>query len=533
MSTESTAPREDSHINSSVHQGRTGCHWGVAVACLAVAGAGLVFLSTAKYGAGISPDSTDYLDVARSLTSGKGFVFHTGKPLVWWPPLYPMLLALVGFATRLDPAVFAHLVNAALFATVICLSARLFQPGSRQTTNYSVLGVCAVLLSIPLSEVYAMAWSECLFLPLVLLYLVFAQRYWDSGDMLPLAVMTLSTALACLTRYAGVALVPAGVVTIFFASRVNFKTRFSRAFCFAAASLAPLGLWGARNYRLTGTFFGNRGPFKNTLADSVIVGAKTMLLWYVPGRVAKYAVLAGIAIALVAAISSRAARRRVSSGLKAILRDHTPAMLLLVALMITLLAAATRDAACNSRMLSPVYVPATLVLLTLASRMFSPVRLRTTAFASGVASVLLVVWLCFPFASVARDTAGRLRDGAGIYNTKTWRESETVAHAEQMHSTNGAVRVYSNAPDALRELARVNATQSPDRRTGSLSDLEGHWPARDGSVLVWFESITWRKYLFSAEELGDIADVEEVAHFSDGSIYRVSARQAVARDSSP
>jgi len=56
--------------------------------------------------------------------------------------------------------------------------------------------------------------------------------------------MILSTALACLTRYVGVTLVSAGVVTIMLASGVNFKSRFIRAFAYAAFSLAPLGLWG-------------------------------------------------------------------------------------------------------------------------------------------------------------------------------------------------------------------------------------------------------------------------------------------------
>ncbi|MCX6841829.1 MAG: hypothetical protein NTX53_06075 [candidate division WOR-3 bacterium] len=263
---ESATARDDASIRSNAHREGTGRHWGVAVAVLALAGAGLVLLSTAKYGAGLSPDSVGYLDVARNLASGKGFVLHTGEPLVTWPPLYPMLLALIGFATRLDPAVFAHLVNAALFALVICVSARLLQTGSQQTTTYSVLGVCAVLFSIPLSRVYAMAWSECLFIPLVLLYLVFAQRYWDSGGRLSLVAITLSTALACLTRYLGVALVPAGVVTIILATGVNFRVRFTRAFAFAALSLAPLGLWLVRNHQLTGTLMGGRAASSSSIA---------------------------------------------------------------------------------------------------------------------------------------------------------------------------------------------------------------------------------------------------------------------------
>ena len=536
---ESATPREDANIRFNA-QG-TGRPWGLAVVILALAGAGLVLLSTARYGIGSdSWDSVIFLDVARNLVSGKGFVFHDGSPLVLWPPLYSMLLALIGFATRLEPAVFAHLVNAVLFALVICLSARLFQTGSRQTTIYSVLGVCAVLLSIPLSGVYAMAWSECLFIPLVLLYLVFAQRYWDSGGMLSLAVMTISTALACLTRYIGVVLVPAGVLTIILATRVSFKTRFTHAFAFAVLSPVPLGLWLVRNYRLTGTLFGPKPPSTFTLVDNVIHSARTMLLWYVPGHGTKLIVLAGIAGAVAAVASSRTVRSRLLNSTRIILRHDAPSILLLGAYVLgqSASAAMSAHAGTNSRYLSPAYIPATLILLKLAYHLLGPTRPTANAVAGRVPAVLLALWLCFPLRDVAMSTAVRFKDGAGGFSTRTWRESETVAYAEQMLSTNDGVHVYSNVAEGLWALAGVNATEVPGKTqynstlsVNKLDDLIGRWPPDGEGYLVWFKNKD-RPWLFSIAELEEIANVVEVAHLGDGSIYRVSARQTTAPDSS-
>ena len=236
---------EDANIGINA-QG-AGHRWRAAVAILVLAGAGLVLLSTTKYGAGISPDSVHYLDVARNLVSGNGFVSHTGNPLSAWPPLYPILLALIGFATGLDPAAFAHVVNAVLFALVIYLSARLFRIAFRQNTTYSLLGVCAVLFSIPLTGIYPFALSDCVFIPLVLLYLIAAQRYWEQRRWLSLAVMTVSTALACSTRYLGVALVPAGVVTIILAAGVNSRTRYARVFLRSSLDCASWTLGSAKS----------------------------------------------------------------------------------------------------------------------------------------------------------------------------------------------------------------------------------------------------------------------------------------------
>lgn len=491
---------------------------------LALAGAGSVLLSTARYGAAICPDSTVYLDVARSLAAGNGAVLHTGKPLVWYPPLYPMLLAFIGSATRLDPAVFANLVNAGMFALVIWLSALLIRPRFRHTA-YGVLGLCAVLLSIPLSDVFARVWSESLFIPLLLLYLIFVERYWTGGRLRWLALMTLVTALACMARYSGIGVVLAGFLTVLLAHRPGFKGRLARASAFAVLSLLPLGLWALRNHSLAGTFFGGRGRLENTFAANVILAAKAVLGWFVPGQGTVFIKLItfGAAVAaVVVLVLSRALRRRVAQGLGAILADRPAALLLSAAYIIALCAAGMLDARIDSRMVSPLYVPATLMLLTLTWHLFNPNQGRARARFSRAPTILLALWLCFPFVGVARYTAHRFTNGAGGYSKEVWRESETLARAGEILSADAEARVFSNAPDVLWEFARVDAVRIPDRRTGSLRDLEELGFSREGSVLVWFVRASWsRGFLFMVDELRQIADLEEVARFSDGAIYRV------------
>jgi hypothetical protein len=176
-------------------------------------------------------------------------------------------------------------------------------------------------------------------------------------------------------------------------------------------------------------------------------------------------------------------------------------------------------------MWSPVYVPATYVLLHLAYSLLSSPRPVPSAAAGRFPAILLALWLCFPLANVVRTTAARFRDGAGGYSIRTWRESATIAYARQVLRANADVPVYSNGPDALMELARVSVTLTPYITAGSLSDLEGKWPAEKGSVLVWFRNVTWRPYLFTLEELKEVANAVEVARFSDGSFYRVSAKE--------
>jgi hypothetical protein len=250
-----------------------------------------------------------------------------------------------------------------------------------------------------------------------------------------------------------------------------------------------------------------------------------MVGWYVPGQgtvFIKLITFGAAAAAFLALLLSRAVRRRAARGLKTVFADHPAALLLSAAYVLALCVAGMLDAGIDSRMLSPVYVPVTFVMLTLTWRFFNPGRGRAPARSSRAPSILLALWLCFPFLSVAQYTAYRFKNGAGGYSKKAWRESETFAYAREMLSADADARVFSNAPDVLWELARLDAVRIPDRRTGSLRDLEELGFAREGSVLVWFERVfLWRGFLFMVDELRQIADLEEVARFSDGAIYRV------------
>jgi hypothetical protein len=549
----------EAHVRSVVPWARVARHWKlvIAVLVLALAGAGIVVVSTAKYGAGLSSDSVFYLDAARNLVSGRGFVLHDGSPLVVWPPLYSMLLALIGLVTGLGPAVFAHLVNAALFAVVICLSAPLFLVERGRPAIYGLLGLCAVPLSLAMPPIYVMALSDCLFTTFVLLYLVSAQRYWDSGGVLSLAVMTVSMALACLTRYLGLALVPAGVLSIVLASRVSFRTRIMRAVSFAALSLAPLGLWLLHVHRQGGVLLtppGNRSEssFAANVAHCVTSSLRTICSWYLPGR-PEFIFGVGLVVAVAAIIFSHSAtaRSRIANSVRAILSDFLPSVLLSVTYVFLLVpvVASAQISFIEERYLSPVYIPVTLILFELFVRLFSPTSPIPNARARRGLVVVMVLWLCFPLAKVTRSTLDCFRNGAGGYSHKEWRESGTVAYAKQMLSTNDDALVYSNGPDALWALAGVSATFTPTRTrvnlslwglqnftpTGTavnLSDLRGCWPAANRAILVWLRNITWRKWLFSIEELGEIADTVVVARFSDGAIYRVSAREAAAHEPS-
>jgi len=94
----------------------------VLLAILSLAAATTVLVSTNRYGAGLSPDSVNYVAAARSFAAGKGLAMYDGSPFVIFAPLYPALLGSISRFTGLDPLSYTHIVNAILFAAIVFLS---------------------------------------------------------------------------------------------------------------------------------------------------------------------------------------------------------------------------------------------------------------------------------------------------------------------------------------------------------------------------------------------------------------------------
>src|SRR5215211_7081564 len=98
----------------------------IFLSILAVIAMILCGVATAKYGAGVSSDSTKYLSVAQSLLIGNGLYDHKGAPLLSWPPLYSIILAGLSMLTGLDVFVAGWYFNVFLMGLNVFLSGVIF-----------------------------------------------------------------------------------------------------------------------------------------------------------------------------------------------------------------------------------------------------------------------------------------------------------------------------------------------------------------------------------------------------------------------
>lgn len=533
------------------------------LAALAVLAAGVVLARQITYGAGLEGDSVTYISTARSLLAGEGFVRFDGMVIVHWPPLYPLLLAAATLWVW-DPIATAGLVNAAAFGLTVFFAGRWL--GRRISSRFlAVWAVLAIALSVPLTYIAYNALSETVFILFALLALIAADAHLRSGRFSHLLLAAAWTALACLTRYPGVAVIGVVAAALLFQPGVGLPRKAWRIAAYTAVAVAPVGVWMARNTLLTGYPAGGRGGGFLTIAEALRhdLGALAhiallepygsrvaiRLQEYIPvfpgdrfPDLATLAVGAGL-LALAVGTGYGLLRPGQSAG---DWLERSPLHLcggfacVYIALMMASQALTSLDLA-GVRFMTPVCIPLTLAAAFLVDRMG---RWRMTGVPSAVANTpvwramarrrnplylallaALALWLAMSASLVARHTIYANGDDyaggyVGFARKDVVRYLQDNPIAGRSYS-NEHIAMYFMVPglesyDRLEFAREWLAAESPQWTEGQSADV----------YIVWFSDLGYwphTLYEYGADDLRALPGVETAAEFTDGVVFRKRA----------
>ena len=221
----------------------------------AVTGALLVLARGLNFGVALYTAGI-HISVARSLLAGDGFMQIIHGPMVNWPPLYPLLLAAATFFT-FDPHAVAGPVNAVIFAlTVLLVGLWLRQ---RLASRFLALWAClATMLAFPLVREASWASTEPLFILMSVLSLMHLDKFIREGREPSLLWAAAFAALACLTRYMGIALAAASVLLLASQPGGGGLRKARRIALYSLIALTPVCLWMTRNFVLVGHITGKQ-----------------------------------------------------------------------------------------------------------------------------------------------------------------------------------------------------------------------------------------------------------------------------------
>jgi len=584
---------------------------------LGLIGVTIALISTSVYGPGLSPDSVVYIFASRSILSGDGYQMLSGDAYVYWPPLFPSLLAGLE-RLGLESMTGIRYINAVVFGLIIVASGHLFL-GHLKNRSIAILGTASLLVSLLLLRVSVLAWSEALFVLQAVLFIMCLQKFLTGQRFLFLVLISVIAALACLQRYIGFTFIVTGGISIIFLMNANtIKEKLSYLVFFGFVSSVPLAVWLGRNYSLNSNLTGKRPPSDTGFIENTGDLLQSVSTWLVPSNYVTtdfvQVVLVIIAVAVLAAI--------IIVGLRPMISDRgnnravrlAPIAIFVSIYVIALIAVRSTYAfyaPIGDRLLSPIYIfvlvfvllgieqivkavasphsqrpnlPKVWVLMgvlfiaagvlfnewtvdrllfygevnnewILENLLSSDGSIRTLfrvlIALSGVSSIILglllialrqkpwvgrivviglfSIWLIYPIAQSSVYLSNKTLQGAGGYNTDSWKNSTLINHLEAnpLEAT-----IYSNDPEGIYILTQTNNDFSPKRLPyDAINDSAAEASTFEATIksdandtyLIWISNGNLLDPQRNLEENFDrvavMFDLEEVAQFPDGGIY--------------
>jgi 4-amino-4-deoxy-L-arabinose transferase-like glycosyltransferase len=514
------------------------------LAVLTVVGVIVLAAMTQPWGIGLSPDSGVYISAARNLLQGQGlsYIAPGGEmiPMTQWPPLYPILLAMIGFVLKSDPIAATRGLNIALFGANVFLVGHILKKYSRSLW-IAALGSFLTLTSFCMLENHSIAQSEPAFYFFGFLGLFLLANHLDQGEKpLFLVASSLAVSLSFLDRYAGISFVATGLAALLFFNREAWPKRLKKGTVFVVVACFPMVLWLIRNVSVANNLWNRRFGFHSLSTENLKESLVTISRWLLPSRVPQ---LIGDLVALVTVVSllmigiglvwneMRNRRRQTNSASLAPSTFISLTIMFIFSYSAVLLAHITCFAShfeLDDRYLSPLFIAGLLLTLSLADRLWHSLRGKhvfRAALAGG-----LTLFAGFYLVQGSRWAIETRKEGPWQVTT-AWKDSKIM---QKVRTLPEGTLIYTNQQHAVQLLTSHSALAIPVKRyvkgdRNYLSELvimKENLEKSDG-VLLYFDGQKIERWYYPTEkELREIMPlrlIEKVAEGAntDGTIYRV------------
>lgn len=239
----------------------------IAVVLLGLMGASSLFHIT-QPGMGISGDSVHYLEGAKNLSSGLGYVrrIEVGDPdpITGFPPGFPLLL-IPGIKLGVAPESAARFLNLGLYSAYVIIVGWIAFYFTKRVLPATLISAFSVTL-IPMESIFAWVMSEPLFITLMLPIFMLCYFYVKHPRAWILILLGILSGFLLLVRLAGFSVIAAVALVILIHQHGKALKKWGNAIIYGLLSFLPTGLFLYRNSQVSDTLSESRGlnlaPFK-------------------------------------------------------------------------------------------------------------------------------------------------------------------------------------------------------------------------------------------------------------------------------
>ena len=502
-------------------------------------GMAFAFLVMFRYGAGLATDGARYLSTAESLINGKGFIEYLGVPLTQFPPLYSILIAVVGFVTRADVFFVAQYLNILTFGLTIWLAGHFFRKLFPENVLYAYMGGAVFVTSVSLLRMASNILSDLLFLALTLVFLIAATNFMENPSRRHLWTLGFICALSPLLRYAGLTHILTAAIIVLLVHRKDWVKGILYAGIFGFITSLPTLLWVYfHSYVQTGILFGTRLP-PNPQGNLETTMEKAVH-WFVPfsvtDRVPEWLI---ILLALIVLITGNRSKDWKTFGKQVMNAKFLPNLVFLFFYISVLIFNVSYSEVRWPFMdrIHIIILPSLMGIGFLAVRELLPLYLRRLPMKTlqTAAVIVFVLWLAYPLNGIQEALRSAYHNGEtseyNLYNTRAQNESG-VREFVQSLSITSEEKVYSNyepiawlyTRHTILKLPQGPVSPEPPDPNEVLKNYPD-WPGEDGAgYVIWMKELGFKEYVLSPEQLTSKADFELLFTSKQGDVYRITPR---------
>ena len=498
----------------------------------------LALVSTAKYGAAVSGDGVIYLSVADNLVAGKGFFDHLNSPLIWFPPLYPVLLALLKKITGADILLIGTYFQIFLLGLNIFLAGIIFQLSFRDHPAYKYLGIAFLITSDTFLHQHLGIITEPIFITFTFIFIIAADFYLNDWSRRALPIMILTAALAFLTRWVGLALVLLGGILILWKRRKALPLFLREGFIFGFFSSLPFLAWVVlHNFGKYNTLWGAAG-IDSDVALNLKLSLIRMLHWFFPLYPTENPIIGHPYIILGIILLPILLINKKENWKKWIALFQNPFILAatlfgaiyLSALLFTI---ATQDHihVLSTRYYPLLMLPVLLLIFASIKALILPHILKKHKIWMIASVVFLLLWSLYPIRGL-RKYVQETRKAEFSWTSKTYQElnwntrgyheSQILAKLVELSDANPDLIVYSNYTDVVwlftRSSVRMLPTTPPDVPEEELIAKYQDFFSAEPSYIAWFLPNAY-DHIVPIETLSQITGLDLIARDKTGELY--------------
>ena len=482
-----------------------------------------------KDGPGISPDSTIYIETAKNLTAGNGFLY-SGKPMNQYPPVYPVLIAAVEVFNN------SRLIESTRILCAIIFGTNLFLFGFAVylcTKRCLITTICAVLfyLTSPLIlEIHSMAWSEGPFIAFSLAAMILFSFHAKRPSFVLLLSASFAAGAALATRYIGFTLLPPIIVSLLFLNDSTYKEKFKNVLISMTLIVLPLTLWIARNIIYSSEATNRKFAVHSMRLTDIKMFTDTSLDFIMPFPVNAWFRIAFLLVLFILLAVYTCSRhkditRRLKQGNDAGTVFIRIALIFFTTYCIFIGISKSffdTEIVFDFRMLLPALIPFAVLCISILwtiFRSFDKVPARACM-------VVLFLILIFFNGKQAYTHAIDIRENGRDYSSWYWKNLEIIRYLKEIHEDRV---IYSNSCDAIRFLTGKEAVSVPKKFSSTaLVTNEGYQKQFNqmitecvhGKVLIaYLNDFSWRTNLPSIKEIECIDSLPVFKRCRDGIIY--------------